>query len=253
MGRVLDDGIALFRLTFKRVYPFSLIGAALIALPSVFAPDLAGLGGSIKPGEVPSFASFAPMFLGLWFVGLLAYQIAYAVVMLKMVESAEDNPYRSQKNIFANAVVKGLLLLIPTFLYLIVFFLASMAFFIPGLILGLSMCLYMPLMVLQNTGAFRSLGESHRLIWGNWWRTATILTVPFILMSLLAICVYGIWGIAMTFDKAFVTGQIPMGLQLANAAVSSLSTPLLVSVLIVQMHDLKLRREGADLAARLAG
>ncbi len=252
MGRVLDDGIALFRLSFKRVIPFSLIGAGLMALPSILAPDLASFGSSIGTGEAPQLGSFIPMMLGLWFVAVLAYQIAYAIVMLKMVQSAEDNPYSSEKNVFANSVIKGLVLFIPTILYLIVLFLSSMAFLIPAVILGLSMCLYMPLVVLQNTGAFRSLGESHRLIWGNWWRTATIITVPFILMSVLAICVYGIWGIAMTFDKAFLTGQVPVGLQLANAAVTSLSTPMLVAVMIVQMHDLKLRREGADLADRLA-
>jgi len=254
MGRVLDDGIALFRTSFKRVYPYALIGALLMALPSIFAPDLPRDSDvQVTMGPIPALLGLGPMFVIFWIAALVCYQIAFAIVMLKMVNGVADNPYTSDKNIFVNAFAKGILLLIPTILYFIVLLLASMAFLIPGIIVGLSMFLYTPLVVLRNTGIFRSLAASHRLVWGNWWRTATIITVPMILIFVISMIVATVWGLSTSFRIAFDTNEQPAALHLANAVASSLTIPMLVAVMITVMHDLRLRREGADLEARLSG
>jgi len=254
MGRVLDDGIALFRLTFKKVFPYAFIGAVMMALPNILSPMVASSGGiSVTGGPLPALSTFGPMLLGLWVLGLVCYQIAFSIVMLKMVNSVTDNPYASGKNVFATAFVKGILLLIPTILYFVVFMLASMAFLIPGIIVGLSMFLYTPLVVLRDTGVFRSLGASHKLVWGNWWRTATIITVPMILIMVMSLIGGTIWGLSTTFKTAFDVNQQPAAVHLINAFASSLTIPMLVAVMITVMHDLRLRREGADLEARLSG
>ena len=109
----------------------------------------------------------------------------------------------------------------------------------------------------EDKGPLSALTESHRLVWGNWWRTAAILSVGFII----ALVLY----LAVTFILAALTPLLMLGggdagAILFSAMISSLLvgvllavlvTPLYIAMLLAIYWDLKLRKDGGDLAARV--
>jgi hypothetical protein len=125
---------------------------------------------------------------------------------------------------------------------------------IPGLIVMVSLMLSTNLVMFEGKGPVAALTGSHKLVWGNWWRTAAILTVGSILVMVIYMAVALVIGLITPF----------IGLALADIVVYSTITGLLVGVfmnllvmpffsalLIALYWDLKLRKEGGDLAARV--
>ena len=124
---------------------------------------------------------------------------------------------------------------------------------IPGLILMLSLMLCWILVVLEGKGPMAALVGSHRLVWGNWWRTAAILTVGFIVLFVLYVAVAFVVGLIVPlvgfgsdpFMVAFIGGLV------INGILYLLITPYYAGLLLSIYWDLKLRKEGGDLAARV--
>lgn len=101
---------------------------------------------------------------------------------------------------------------------------------------------YLPLIVVMNLNPFSAFGESFVLVWGNWWRTALItgllyMVVPTILVS------FG-WFIAYGLGLHFLSMQHAVILHcLLQGIISGLYVPFYCAVILVQLHDLMLRRK----------
>ena len=103
-----------------------------------------------------------------------------------------------------------------------------------------------------------ALTESHRLVWGNWWRTAAILTVGFIIIFVIYLIAGVIIGV---LTPIFVLGGgggaenvlliTLIGGLLVGVLTSLLMTPFYIGLAIAIYWDLKLRKDGGDLAARV--
>ena len=140
----------------------------------------------------------------------------------------------------------------------ILFFIALAAglllLLVPGLILMVSLMLCFNLVMFEEKGPIDALTGSHRLVWGNWWRTAAILTVGFIIVLVLYVVVGIVIGaimplVGMSAEDLLVTTLV------TNLVVSMLAslllTPFYLSLVIAVYWDLKLRKEGGDLASRV--
>jgi hypothetical protein len=128
---------------------------------------------------------------------------------------------------------------------------------VPGLILMVSLALCFNPALFEDKGPFESLSESHRLVWGNWWRTAAILTVGFIVLIVIYMLAGLIIGVVMPLavlggaaGENFLMTSMISGM-LIGTLVSLLVTPFYISLAIATYWDLKLRKDGADLAARV--
>jgi hypothetical protein len=159
-------------------------------------------------------------------------------------------------------LIKLFPLLIASILYLLALAVGLVLLVVPGILLGLSLYFYLPLIVVDNMGILAALESSHRLVWGNWWRTATVVAVPmFIIMAFYGILglVAGITGVGIAVGgggEAEVQRSLEtytLISELAATLFSAFIGPLFAALLLVQRHDLELRREGSDLEARLAG
>ena len=60
---------------------------------------------------------------------------------------------------------------------------------IPGIILMVSLLLCYPTALFDNKGPVSALSESHRLVWGNWWRTFVMLSVGVIILMVIYLVV----------------------------------------------------------------
>jgi len=126
---------------------------------------------------------------------------------------------------------------------------------VPGLIVMLSLIMYMTLVLFDARGPIDAIVGSHRLVWGNWWRTCAVLTVMGILIVVIFIALGFVIGLAAPF-AGFVLADIVMVVTIVqlvlNAAFYVVLGPFTSAVMIALYWDLKLRKEGGDLAARVS-
>ena len=115
----------------------------------------------------------------------------------------------------------------------------------------LSLC--WPVLLIEGCGPLRAIARSLHLTRHNWWRSFAVLGVELIFVlvfylvgSLLMVAILQIGG---ANDFAMLLASIVIVPVVLGAVV----TPLLGAALLVLHADLRLRREGTDLATRLAG
>lgn len=127
---------------------------------------------------------------------------------------------------------------------------------IPPMILGLSLYMGPYLIIIDNRGIFESLSASHRLVWGNWWRTALYITIILIIMLAVMFAIQFTFGlvIGLVANVGPANGNMSfmIVLQVINQLVSMVFMPVVIALLIPYFHDLKLRTEGGDLATRIS-
>ena len=87
----------------------------------------------------------------------------------------------------------GMRRLLPVILASLLYGLAvlggSLLVIIPGIIVWLSLAFYALCITLEGDGIIESLRHSHRLVWGNWWRTAMIGSVVLVVYYVLSLAI----------------------------------------------------------------
>jgi len=251
IGGVLDTTFQLYKLSIGKVWTLCLIGALAGTLPSIYmitkggtnpADPLAALSMMSSPGYW--LTNLAAVILSLWSMGALYLKIDAIGTDREMGlgESLQTSLGRVpllflMSILFGIAVLVGLVLLI-----------------VPGLILMVSLILCFNLMMLEGRGPFEALTGSHKLVWGDWWRTAAILTVGFIIVMVIYMAVGLVLGVAIPLigvgSDDPLTFALISGILIGTLA-SLVLTPFYIAMLVATYWDLKLRKEGGDLVARV--
>jgi hypothetical protein len=237
---VLDDGFRLFQASFTSVFPLALAGAIAGAVPEMFLDDAAGETAAMFTREF-YISMFVVMLVSTWL-------FAAAILRVRGVADAVPVPISA-------ALAAGVACLVPVLVASIAYGLLLLfglaLFLVPGLILSLSLAFAPYLVVLERVGPIESLRQSHRLVWGFWWRTSVIFAVvlfvalaAFLLLALIS-GVSGIAGVGEGASTFSLSGNIVA--PLVSACVTTLFYAFAYSVYC----DLKLRKEGGDLDARL--
>lgn len=226
IAKTLDHGFQLYTSSFRAVVVLA-AAAALFSSLSALVP--------FDP-ENPD-PSVTPVLVALTFFGALVSFGFINAIYIQMDRVATGEPDISA------AMRRGFRLLIPvliaTLLYVLAVILGLVLLVIPGIIVGVSLYLYFPLLALGRAGIIESLKLSHRLVWPHWWRVlvlASVSMVFYILVSLAAgvASAAGIW-----------VGFI------ASVLVDTLVLPVVYAIMLALLQDLTLRHAGDDLEARL--
>ncbi len=250
IGKVLDNAFRLYKASFKKVVLFSFLYAFIVSTPEIIF--------SLVASEVPEFgATTDPVYWILFAITLIIGIVFYNGFFFRMHSVATDEECSN-----ATALNVGLRKLLPiivaTVFYMIALILGMVLLIIPGVILMVSLFLYSALIIVDDEKTFTSLKMSHNLVWKNWWRTTIVFFVPVIVMVVFSIAIGAIvlLGVGMmmgTFsDDAPAFQAIILISVIGNTIIYTLTMPLLASVMLVQTNDLKLRKQGTDLEARMA-
>ena len=252
IGHTLDAGFKLYYVSFKRVLALSILASLSVAVPALAAVLAAPMFAGVD--QAPGNAFIAAIVIGV-LVAVTFYLWFYLAAMCRIGGIAYG------QNLSLGACLgTGLRRLIPVILASLLYGLAMMGGFmllvIPGLILSMSMMFFALCIVLEGDGILESLRHSHRLVWGNWWRTAIIGTVVFVVYYVIYLAIEIPFAVVdqILFDSE-VGGLPGLGQAVLSMFGSILSTvitfPLMTSVFVAIFHDLKLRKEGHDLEARV--
>jgi hypothetical protein len=132
---------------------------------------------------------------------------------------------------------------------------AAIALIILFIYVTVRLQLWMAVMFSENLGGASSLGRSWDLVKGQWWRMTGIGFVAGIVIWILSLAVGALGGLVIglasihgvTPDVLFRRAQL---IGTAAQVARLLTMPLLTAVWLAMYQDVKLRREGGDLAAR---
>lgn len=251
IGGVLDASFQLYKASIGSLLPLSVL-LVLATAPALF---LAMQSSAVPNAEDPMAALAVFNDPKYWLANLVSMIVSTLVTGAMYVK--QQSIARGEELGLGSALQTSFGRLLWQVLALILFGVAVavglLLLLVPGFILMLSLMLCWILVVLEGKGPVDALVGSHRLVWGNWWRTAAILTVGFIILMVLYMAIALLVGLAMPFVGlnddpfmvAFVSGFI------INGIIYLLVMPYYTGLLLSIYWDLKLRKEGGDLAARV--
>jgi hypothetical protein len=243
IGQVLDGSFRLTATAFGRSWILALFAGLSAYAASVY---------QFTRGASFEEALTAPqdaIYWTLYVLGLIGSILFYSAIYLRIDEIASGST--GGPGVLPTALRKLPLLIVLIVLNMLALLVGFVLLIVPGMILIVSLMLATPILLLENKGPIDSLTSSHKLVWGHWWRTAAILTVGGIIIFVLYI-ILGIVAAAVaplvSGGEAAVAAVISMFIVLALAGV--LISPFVCAMVLNIYWDLKLRKEGGDLAAR---
>jgi hypothetical protein len=253
IGAVLDTSFQLYKASLGRVWAICLL-FVLAGLPQgiyvLTAPP--GTPSALDPTGMLDLMT-RPAYWGVSVVAGLVSLWALGALYLKQEAIGAGRDLA-----IGAALQRSLTRLVPSFfmgvLFSIALLIGFILFFVPGVILTVSLMLGWNLLLLEGKGPIASLAGSHRLVWGNWWRTAAILTVGLIIFFVLYFALALIIGIVIpifTSQEQDALLYTFISSLVLSALLSFIATPYYVALLMSVYWDLKLRKEGGDLAARV--
>jgi hypothetical protein len=175
-----------------------------------------------------------------WLLTIIFSMLIWPFVFHQLSKFMEGSPAKFSESLKL-AVKKFPTVMMMFFLTCIIYIFGFICLILPAifLLVMFTMCIF--LIIFENEGAVDSLGDSIRLVWGNWWRTFIVVYLPPLI----------IFFILLLIKIGLVAFLLKMSLSQNNVAwISSIFQfifyPLisiyLYPVHLLQWHDLKLRR-----------
>ena len=129
------------------------------------------------------------------------------------------------------------------------------ALVIPGIYLMFALIFAGMGVLLAGRGMADGLGYSMDLVKNNWWRTAAIYTVIFVIyyvfLLLVGVAAGMFWATNTSFDSMTGFTLLEVLMNLIQMALNAIFMPVWVCVSLVLFRDLQLRKEGDDLEQRI--
>jgi hypothetical protein len=256
IGGVLDTTFQLYKASVVKMIPLSLLAVIAGSPQSIYVFTQGGLA---NPGD-----PFAMLNLmgspGYWLATVLG-----AIASMWMISAAylKVGAIGTGGDLGIGTALQRALPRLPTVILMVILFAIALTIgfvllVIPCLILMVSLGLCFNTALFEGKGPVDALTESHRLVWGNWWRTAAILTVGFIIIFviyLIAGMIIGVLAPVLILGGGGGTENVLLitliGGLLVGVLTSLLMMPFYVGLAIAIYWDLKLRKDGGDLAARV--
>lgn len=233
IGKVLDTSFKLYAACFKQVIGYGLI-VSVLYLISASITNIIMYDQSNADLIVTEDPASLIAVIGLSFLTSFLTFVFYAAMVYRF-----DNFVNDREDTFGSVLVQSFKKLPAMILCLILYLLAvmggSLLLLIPGMILWFSLSFYIYFLVIEDASSLNSLKASHKLVWGDWWRTFVVFTVPMLTLYFEDIILFASMGPADIFSNLMV-GVI---------------MPFFYAVGYCQYRDLKLRKSGADLEARM--
>ena len=255
IGGVLDTTFQLYKASVVKMIPLSLLTVVAGSPSSIYMFTQGGAGDATNPLAMFSMMS-SPSYWLVSLAGMIAsvWMMSAAYLKIGAIGTGGD--------LGLGAALQKAVTRLPTVVLMMILFgialtIGLILLLIPGFILMVSLALCFNPALFEGKGPVDSLTESHRLVWGNWWRTAAILTVGFIVIFVIYMLAALIIGLITPFivlgsgaaENALLVGMV--GGFLVGILMSLLVTPFYISLAIATYWDLKLRKDGGDLAARV--
>ena len=245
IGGVLDGGFALFRDSFRTVFLLAVAGGLISAPANRVMQSVASNG--------PGFATLA--IVALVVVVLLALTLLFMAAIVRLIDRIGSGEQPSVPEAFRLAARCVPALILAGIIYSVAVMIGFVLLLVPGIWLGVALVFFYMAIILDGKGPIEGLRYSWQIVRGNWWRTAALLTIISIVLSVLYMLLAIVVGIvvALGTDVSLESGALPWYVDyIVTPLITGLVGPLGYALFMSVYRDLKLRREGGDIAERIA-
>jgi hypothetical protein len=255
IGGVLDDSIELFKASFRRCWLATLLLCVALVLFSVWM-QVALLGttrSAAGQGMATLLAVYGSPQVWLGYLAIIAVSLLVNLMLsVTVLDISRGRPAGDALGRFGVALRWLPGALAATALLLVACVTGIVLMVIPGIYLIVRWVLWVVAYADERRGPLAALRTSWRLVGGHWWRTAlilTVITVVTFVVSMVLVTVLAYVSEVMALDQAtrLIASQVMQGL------LQVLYLPAFTVSLVAIYNDLRLRKEGGDLQARLAG
>jgi hypothetical protein len=281
IGGILDDAVRLYRDSFAKAWPLALCAQLALAVPLlIIRTQLAAVPrATVNPGDNPLAAAANPAAVmavfkspSVWlsYLAVVLVTIGFYNALLVLIDGFATAKTES----FGRSLTAGFRLLPRTFLlFLAMFAVAVIGTAIVGIlvsiihvpiVVGILVAAYAALflyawgraflaniaVVVEDAGAFSSLGMSWALIKNHWWRTAAVYTIAIVIAMVFYVVISILSGVALVVLHSSIDSSMIVS-QLVSIVGGTVLMSFVPAVLLVTYYDLQLRKGGADLASRV--
>lgn len=288
IGRILDNGFRLFKAGIKGALGIMLIMIGSTIVLSIVLSLVMGAAGSLFMGagsfdQPPHFGLGAILIMLIISIASALFFTYFYVALILNYANVAYQKNTDIGNALSGAfprllsavgatlivVVFLFLLLIPTFAYelsvmhklaageasFVMTQIVQFVLQIPYYLFAITLSFTIYRVVIDNYGPVSAVIGSHKLVWGHFWRTTLWLLIIYLIVAVLFLAVF-----TPLFGGAFMSGQGGMPNISPSAAIIGVLAmlilmmflfPFIIAMTIPYYHDLKLRKEGADLADRI--
>lgn len=259
IGGVLDQAIRLYRHALVPCLPVVLIAVVLmIAMSLLLFQGLQAASAQAMAAGNPRavLAVFASPRIWLAYLVLVVVMTAVYGALFARIDAIARGERLTLGQVLGIGLRRAPTTIGVGVLFMLMIAVGMALLLIPGIYLwGVFQLAVVPPIV-ERAGVFESLGISRRLTRGNWWRTTAIIFVAFVIMYVLVLVAGIIVGMvaAMSAGAAGLAAHstgVQLGQQILSGVLNLFMMTFLPCVLLAVYYDLKLRKEGADLAGRV--
>jgi len=145
------------------------------------------------------FTSITRIITATLFIGLAAWVVTTIVsgMVVKYTSSLLEKGEADYSAAFNETLSRLPSLLAAGFVTAVLVFLGLIAFVVPGLIVAVIFSLFVPAIMIENLGAFESLGRSRRLVSNRWVKTFTLLLIVMVIVVLATLIVDSLAALVM--------------------------------------------------------
>ena len=261
IGGVLDDSLQLYKASLSSCWLPALLVSLVTAALSYFILQTIPLT-TTRLATTELMARYRTLIgeFGIWYVVVIVVTLVFygmLVVNIAAVSRGETPAFGAS---LAKATRRAPALFVASLVFSICVGVGFILLLVPGFYLWNRMQLFMVPLVDESQGPFASLGASWEAVGGNWWRTAVVVFVMFVILIVLeavlgtlavSLATIGGIGSGVSANPALMVGRVQLITTLVGALVRIFTTPLVFAVFIALYHDLLLRKGGGDLEARL--
>lgn len=248
LGEILDVSIKLVRRNWRTLATLVLIAAVPVAIVSLLITTSTTTYDPTTDVRTRDDGSAYGAGLAVHqLLQLVLYLLAAVACFGAIADSylGRRPEWRSSLRFAARRAPMAFVMGILAFLGIVAGFIAL---FFPGVFLAVRWSVALPALLLERRGPVAALGRSWRLVKGFWWKVFGTLLVAYLLVTVLSFAVGAVIGFGL---GVFTSVDSLLGLILQEAVgvfVQVFTLPFIAAVIIVVYTDLRVRKEGFDLA-----
>jgi hypothetical protein len=244
VAQVLDSTFRIFQASVVKCLPYGILSMIAGQLQNIY---FLAIGRPLH-----EFGSADPIWWTLYVAGILLGLFIWNAMLLRQGSIASNAPTDARAEFLESfRRMPGTVGLFAVIVVLLV--VGFVALIVPALYLMIALSLAWLVLLTERLGPVASAKRSVHLVRGSWWRTLIVLTVvamAALVFYLVAFSVlFAVLQIAGTNDFAMLTATSVVVL----IALFGIGAPFYGAVLYALYGDLRLRREGIDIASRLSG
>lgn len=233
-AEIIKNGMSMYTSNLKHVLMLSFVATLAFLFP-VYLPFIVSPSNLISISTKPNAANFI-FFAVSWLISL--------ILTLGLLFNLHCLCYGIKNNlsqVLKHAIYRFITTLLVGALYIIIVFSGTMLLIVPGFILSITLMFSFLLVVNENKGVLHSLMTSHQLIWGNWWHTFVVMSVP-LLINLIIIFLTFIVMTSLISAKIISLSNWYYSAFIIQLVLQSLLLPFNFSIALILFNDLRIRQ-----------